>query len=567
MQKEFIFLGGSLRTTQALLEQIKEYIPRDINAQGLCFHAGIKEPVSGKLVIFSSKEVYEDVRAKNLLGTIDQSFICNRTINYENIEEVVNLPQRTKVLFVNDKEETAQICIDDMLEMGINHIEYVAYYPTMAVKPDLDGIRIAITPGEVDKVPAEIGQVIDIGTRVIDIISLYKIMALLGLGESQVDQALKKYLKKIIHVARKAAAMNAEVDVLKRNIRHEALTRGYFAQYRLNDIVGNSPGICKSKERAEKLAKTELTILIEGESGTGKELFASAIHNASPRKDRAFMAVNFSALPEELVESELFGYVEGAFTGAKKGGKAGIFEMADGGTIFLDEIGDISPRVQTKLLRVLQEKEIMSVGDTKIKKVDIRIIAATNKDLARLVEENSFRSDLYYRLKVGQIFIPPLRSRKEDIILLIDHFLKQKAPNENIRMDGEVLQVLVDYDWKGNVRELEGMLQYMLAIRASDSLTSEDLPDMHFLSPANQSRDGHIRGILTQEEEHVLRIARKLIDAKGAAGRQSISKKLCEEGLACSPGQVRRILKLLEDKGYLTVSRGSKGVSLASNDA
>lgn len=558
MENKIVFVAGSKRTKESLLEQLAEYLPPSIEIEGICFHDGIDKPISGSMVIFSSKEAYDDLKDLGLLGDINRFLICNRTINYENLEEVVNLSRGTKIIFVNDKAETTQICIDDLLEMGIDHIEYIPYYPNMPNAVDLEGVHIAVTPGEADKVPREIDTIIDIGARVIDILSLYKIMTILGLDESQLNKAHKKYMWKIIHLARKSTEISAQVDLLKRSIRHESATRGHLAQYSFDNIVGNSDSLIRAMNKAKKLAVTELTILIEGESGTGKELFASSIHNASNRKDRPFIAVNFSALPEELVESELFGYVEGAFTGAKKGGKFGIFEMAEGGTIFLDEIGDISPRVQTKLLRVLQEKEIMSVGDTRIKKADIRIIAATNKNLAQMVKDNTFRSDLYYRLKMGQIYIPPLRTRKEDIDQLISYFLSQYAPGRHIIIEDLVLGILFEHNWQGNTRELGNMIQYMLAVCSADRLTLEDLPDSHFLD-VDDVEMGKAKWELSHEEQMVFEAIESLVGEYGTAGRDKISSWLQQQGTPFSPGQVRRIVSQLEVKGLLKANKGRKG--------
>lgn len=559
MESKIVFVAGSKRTKESLLNQLGEYLPPSVEIEGICFHDGIEKPISGNTVIFSSKEAYDDLLELGLLGEIKEYVICKRTINYENLEEVVNLPRGTKILFVNDKAETTQICIDDLLEMGIDHIEFIPYYPNIPFAVDLEGVHIAVTPGEADKVPSEVGTIIDIGARVIDILSLYKIMTTLGLDESQLDNAHKKYMWKIIHLARKSTEISAQVDLLKRSIRHESASRGHVASYTFGDIIGNSDSMIRAKTKAKKLAVTELTILIEGESGTGKELFAGAIHNASKRGDRPFIAVNFSALPEELVESELFGYVEGAFTGAKKGGKPGIFEMAEGGTIFLDEIGDISPRVQTKLLRVLQEKEIMAVGDTRIKKADIRIIAATNKNLAQMVKDNTFRSDLYYRLKMGQIYLPPLRTRKEDITELILHFLSQYAPGRDIEIDEEVLGILLEHNWQGNTRELGNMIQYMLAVSTTGKLTTDDLPDSHFLD-VDESELCPKKPELCQEEQQVLDAIAALVEEFGTAGREKVSIWLKQQGISCSPGQVRRIVSQMESKGLLKANRGRRGI-------
>ena len=206
-------------------------------------------------------------------------------------------------------------------------------------------------------------------------------------------------------------------------VRTNLMKRGHTSKYDFSNIIGKSKKITETKEIARKLARSNSTLLLIGESGTGKELFAHAIHKASNKQHGPFVAVNFAALPENLLESELFGYEEGAFTGARKGGHAGLFEQAHKGTIFLDEIGDASMKIQARLLRVLQEKEVLRIGGTKIIPIDVRIIAATNKNLEDLVSAGKFREDLFYRLKVLPIRIPPLRERKEDIPLLIEKML------------------------------------------------------------------------------------------------------------------------------------------------
>ena len=261
-----------------------------------------------------------------------------------------------------------------------------------------------------------------------------------------------------------------------RKISRDLVQKGFYAKYTLDDILGISPEICEAKRKANRLAQTELTILIEGESGTGKELFASAIHRASRRRDYPYIAVNFSALQESLMESELFGYEDGAFTGAKKGGRIGLFEMADGGTIFLDEIGDIPLKMQTSLLRVLQEKEVLRIGGKEIKRVDVRVVAATNQNLEEKVRNGSFRKDLYYRLKIGYLHLPPLRSRRQDIPQLVNYFLQREGGKENM-LTAEILKKMQEYSWPGNVRELKNTVAYMFALRDENGLRIEDLPE------------------------------------------------------------------------------------------
>ncbi|MFZ5353857.1 MAG: sigma 54-interacting transcriptional regulator [Bacillota bacterium] len=243
--------------------------------------------------------------------------------------------------------------------------------------------------------------------------------------------------------------------------RAKEIIRKLEAKYTFEDIVGSDPLLIAAIDKARKAAETPATVLLRGESGTGKELFAHSIHNASDRKYRQFVRVNCSAISESLLESELFGYEEGAFTGAKKGGKKGLFEEANGGTIFLDEIGEIPPNTQAKLLRVLQEREIVRVGGTKPIPIDVRVIAATNVELEEALKEGTFRKDLYYRLNVIPIKIAPLRSRKGDIYELCKLFIIKfnQQYGRNIQdISQEAINMLKEYEWPGNVRELENVI-------------------------------------------------------------------------------------------------------------
>ncbi|RLA78015.1 MAG: sigma-54-dependent Fis family transcriptional regulator [Deltaproteobacteria bacterium] len=244
-------------------------------------------------------------------------------------------------------------------------------------------------------------------------------------------------------------------------------------------IVGQSEAMRELFDLIEKVSRTDSTVLISGESGTGKELVARAIHYKSPRRSRPLVAVNCAALPEELLESELFGHVRGAFTGAVRD-RRGRFELADRGTIFLDEVSEMSPALQVKLLRVLQEREFERVGDTRTVRVDIRVIAATNQDLEELVRQGRFREDLYYRLNVIPIHIPPLRERKSDIPLLLLHFLKAFNALRGGRVEGfspEAMNLLMEYDWPGNVRELENLVERLVVLKGEGMVRPEDLPE------------------------------------------------------------------------------------------
>ncbi|MEK4027524.1 sigma 54-interacting transcriptional regulator [Pseudobacillus sp. FSL P4-0506] len=238
--------------------------------------------------------------------------------------------------------------------------------------------------------------------------------------------------------------------------------RDLQSRYNFNDLIGDSPAFLSVKNLAQRISGSNSSVLLIGESGTGKELFAHAIHHNSMRASGPFVAINCSSIPEHLLESELFGYEDGAFTGAKKGGKKGQFEMANEGTLFLDEIGDMPLSMQSKLLRVLQEKEIHRVGGQKSISVDVRIIAATHRDLEKMVKEGEFRQDLYYRLNVIKIEIPPLRQRKEDVLPISRFLLKKlekKFYRSGIELSQEVALKLRQHSWPGNIRELENVLE------------------------------------------------------------------------------------------------------------
>jgi transcriptional regulator of acetoin/glycerol metabolism len=253
---------------------------------------------------------------------------------------------------------------------------------------------------------------------------------------------------------------------------------GYQSSYTFDSIIGSSPAIRDMIDACNRVAKSSLNVLILGESGTGKELVAQSIHNASKYANGPFVAINCGALPKGLIESELFGYERGSFTGANKEGNPGKFELADGGTIFLDEVGDMPLDVQVSLLRVLQTKEIIRIGGKYPRKVNVRIIAATNRDLETLIEAKTFREDLYYRLNVFSIQVPPLRDRKQDIIELANHFIDNFASSKgcNLRLSQEVSSLLIKYPWYGNVRELENTIERAVNITDEDEILFEHLP-------------------------------------------------------------------------------------------
>lgn len=272
-------------------------------------------------------------------------------------------------------------------------------------------------------------------------------------------------------------------------------------------FVGNSPKMQEAIRIGKKVAKSNSTVFLRGESGTGKEIMAKMIHALSDRHDKLMISINCAAIPENLVESELFGYEEGAFTGAKKHGAIGKFELADGSTIFLDEIGDMPLHVQTKLLRVLQESKVERIGGTKPIPIDIRVICATNQNIEQMVEEGTFREDLYYRLNIIPIELPPLRKRKEDLPALIDYYIAYYNQKLGKNMEGvspEALQTLMSYDWPGNVREMKNIIEYLANVAEGELIQLSDLPDHIVLRSSKGYEDWSLEEIMEEYEKRVL---------------------------------------------------------------
>ncbi len=328
-------------------------------------------------------------------------------------------------------------------------------------------------------------------------------------------------LKEIKNVIRNALAKAGERP-------EQATPAGMF-----QNIVGHSAKMLQVYNLVKQVAGTKTNVLISGESGTGKELVARAIHQLSPRTGQSFVTINCSAIPENLMESELFGHVKGAFTGAVAN-KKGLFEIAHGGTVFLDEIGDLSPLIQVKLLRVIQEREFMRVGETQTISVDVRLISATNKDLEKAVMDGSFREDLFYRLNVVHVHLPPLRERREDIPLLAQYFL-EKYSNElkkNVRsISSYALDSLMKYNFPGNVRELENIIERSVALESSNII----LPDSLVL--AEYKKEGPPRAFPS------IRLNSGGLDLEKELGR--LEKELIQQALQMSNGVIKRAAELL----------------------
>jgi PAS domain S-box-containing protein len=352
-------------------------------------------------------------------------------------------------------------------------------------------------------------------------------------------QVMFKDVRDVTKLAKKLSLLESKVELYEQELISIRSTR-----HTLESIVGQSDAIHSLRKEALKAAATQFPVLITGESGTGKELFAQGIHHASARRLYPFVRINCSAIPKDLLESELFGYEKGAFTGARSGGKPGKLELAKHGTVFLDEIGDLPLQMQPKLLRVIEDKEFERIGGTSVLRSDFRLIAATNQNLEEMLGDRRFRKDLFYRLNVIPLHIPPLRERREDILPLVRHFLNQTAQEAflpEITLDQDAEEVLSSYHWPGNIRELSNVLERVLSSLEGSRIRLSDLPFYFYRSRkiASKLTAVSIREVQSRAEKeailHTLRLAR-YNKSKAAAmlgiHRTHLYKKIKKYGIA-----------------------------------
>src|SRR5687768_9461868 len=363
-------------------------------------------------------------------------------------------------------------------------------------------------------------------------------------GHSSVNSAVEAikagafdYVTKPINHDELVFLVKRAMDVTAKDKEIDSLRRRLDQKFGLDQIVGQSKLMKDVFAKIQRAAPVDSTVLILGESGTGKELVAQALHHNSPRKKGPFVAVNCAAVPATLVESELFGHVRGAFTGATDR-RMGRFEQADGGTLFVDEIGDFEIGLQAKLLRVLETFTVTPVGGHEDRKVNVRVVAATSRDIRKMVEEGKFREDLYYRLNVVTVLLPPLRQRPDDIPILVDHFLREIAENKHTppkRISPEVMRRFQQYRWPGNVRELRNTLESMMVLADGDTLTERDLPERIAESAPQLTTTKEIPTGMTMEELERLAIMRALDQYGGnrthAANRLGISVRTLQRKL------------------------------------
>ena len=429
-----------------------------------------------------------------------------------------------------------------------------------------DGILFTSKDGEINTYNSKVKDILDInediyGKYIEDIfVDSLKVL----LSEKEILDKVVVFNKKYINVNKKNIYNRDEkmgtyyslqeityIKKLEQNLTKKLREKGQIAKYTFKDIKTNSPKMFECIDLAKKVSKSDLSILIRGESGTGKELIAQSIHNNSNRKNQPFIAVNCAAVPENLLESQLFGYDKGTFTGGLKDGKQGLFELANNGTIFLNEIGDMPLELQTKLLRVLQEKQIMPVGSHNVINIDVRIISATNKNLEQMIDNSQFREDVYYRLNTIPINIPPLRERKEDILIIMEDLI-----NKKLVITPEAKKLIQNYMWKGNIRELQNVTSY-LNIMCEDIVLEKDLP------PNLRSSDNKNTSLkLKYSKNDILNILEILIlnkESDVGIGRGLILKALLDKNLQITEGKIKKIFEYLKKEELIICSSGRYG--------
>lgn len=617
--------------------------------------------IEADVLLISLYSIYVEI--KKYIPANAKVIILATTITQEQYEKIIKIPPTSQILLVNYSPEMAMETLSLFRQIGLTQYDFIPVYPGKKNIPKLD---IALTPGEADKVPSFVKQIIDIGHRTLDISTLsdvaikidredllrsdrflnhfkklkkasssistlldratilesrfFELLNVIDEGIIATDvngiifalnkkaseifklnpknigtnvlsvirhPSIKKAIQKKILIDQELININGnyisfqvvpvktagditgflmianifeEKEKSQHKLRTQLLNKGHKARYTFESIIGVSDIIEDTKNMAKRMARSNSSILITGESGVGKELFAQAIHNASNRKNYQFVAINCAAIPDNLLESELFGYEEGAFTGAKKGGKMGMFEIAHNGTLFLDEIGEMPLQLQSRLLRVIQEREVMRIGGENIIHVNIRIIAATNKNLKQLVKEGRFRSDLYYRLNVLPLTIPPLRERGNDVLVLFEHIRNQIGAT--YKLSDKSKNFLLRYNWEGNLRELRNCIEY-LAYLEKETIEVNDLNK--FLISNDHNVTNNLEDVnLMDCRTFILKCLYDSRKELKGIGRRNILYKAREAGVFITESDVRKTLDDLSNEGLVRIQKGRAGTSLTS---
>ncbi len=648
--KKILIVSEGVNTGQRILRQLNTLLGEFIKVESALVSELKTKKYSADLILYTSAHFKR--RASRYLDYGIPTLIAKRVIDHNNIKEIISIEEDEDVLFINDSYESTKEAIEQLIELGLDHIRYNPYYPGCSSYPKL---QIAITTGEGQLAPYQPEKLIDIGSRILDVQSIHEIASILEVDKYFKDSLIIEYIRDIIDVSKgidesrrayyeseqmlqlivnnlehgvafinnegKIMSANSKLeyifglkkkDLLSKKIQNlinidlqnskdhnKFVSRienkevfvelnqvnfskryGFIVSVKINkelthsdsknnqintyiernlhdfnDYITVNSKVINMIRRAEKFSKSDGTVLITGENGTGKEILAQAIHMNSYRSNKAFVPINIATFTSSLVEAELFGYEEGTFTGAIKGGRMGIFEIANGGTIFIDEIGDVPIDIQTKMLRVLEEKRIRKIGAADELTVDVRIIAATNKNLIELIKENKFRQDLFYRLNILPLETIPLRNRRDDVEYLLNYFININLKDKKIKKLEEFFvkdtaEFLLNYQWPGNVRELLNLIEYLVLIYEGEKIAMSSLHSYMY----DVLKDNEI--FLAPNEIWVLK--QFIMNENQLLGRMSIAEIAKEEHEDIGEGKIRKILSDLKNK-KLIVDVGKKG--------
>ncbi len=643
--KKILIISEGINTGTIISNQLKNLFGKYVNTESIIVSQLKSKKPEADLVLYTSAHFKK--QASRYIDSNTPSLIARRIINHKNIKEIISIDENKDVLFINDSYESTKEAIEQLIELGLDHVRYNPYYPGCAECPDL---QIAIVVGESQLVPYKPEKLIDIGSRILDVQSVHEIASVLKIEKQINDSAIKDYIRDIIDISKeidenrkayyeseqklqlivnnldygvsfissegKIISVNSKFEYIFGFKKKDLLTKnildlinidlpsindnrkfvckienreisievrqvnflkkyGYIVSAKINrdlhatdikynqrinayvqrnlhnfnDYITINANVTEMIGRARKFSKSDGTVLITGENGTGKEILAQAIHMNSYRSSKSFVPINIATLTSSLVEAELFGYEEGTFTGAIKGGRMGIFEIANGGTIFIDEIGDIPIDIQTKLLRVLEEKRIRKIGAADELTVDVRVIAATNKNIIEMIKENKFRQDLFYRLNILPLETIPLRKRRDDVEYLLMHFINIKLTDKQIQslndfFEEETIEFLLNYQWPGNVREMLNLIEYLVLIyegeKAGISLLHSYMRNT--LKTDDVFLDSYsiwVLNLFAQNESMPL-------------GRTNIAKIASDKNEEIGEGKIRKILTELKSKQLIS---------------
>lgn len=629
--KTIVIITHSTRTGDIYARQVLALFAESVGVTQYALEEDLPLHIDADVVLLSAHFIYTLVESR--LHSCRHIIIADITLRKSAVEKLRSLPEGTKSMLVNTTMEMAIETINLIHNSGINHIELMPVYPGLLPIPSVNLAitpgEAALVPVQVTNIIDLQDRVLSMRT-ITNLAAKLNLTALLqrepfkeyfdslmqgdlGIGRllgktafAAAGQPLETVLpelsdldiigitepirEKVVTVRDQLMDVSVypltgtsaageyilmiktmkDVELTQYKVRRQLIFKGHVAKHDFSHIITKDPGMMRLKEMADRMAQSPSSVVIYGQSGTGKELFAQSIHNASPRKDYPFIAINCASIPENLLESELFGYSEGAFTGARKGGKAGYFELAHKGTLFLDEIGEMDLGLQARILRALQEKEVSRVGADHVISIDVRIISASNKRLLDLVRQKRFREDLYYRLNVLSIEIPPLRERREDIPLLID--VLQDRQQTYVTLSSDALEFVSGYPWHGNVRELGNFVERISylskdVITLPDAKAQLDEQPEDTVSPQGNPLLAHF---FVQERERMkwhAAILSLLYYNKQAGikqGRDGISHSLAAKGLLLSGQEVRTYLKTLQSYGLVLIHAGRSGTELTA---